>query len=685
MATDSNTIRPRKRQRGEDDTEGGLHQTPAKARKGISFQTGESVREQARPRRIAVARMCIKDLTPKWTLGQNRPIDKGQVQKLLNIFKRGGVNRTAKEHYLQLLCSSSEVTRMKAHLGLEERTMETPTEGILCFNDWHTVNQTQVEIMAGQHRVEALKAYMLETKSEAKEGWWICEIYDQVELNLALRVNRQDTVKTDSHGQIWSQVAAISSKNPDLFQGNCAAIEKQMIQALQLSGDIKFPSRRLATVWRNERWRDVTNRWCNTSIGKATFQITTWDRMISYRIDDFWFGAIRNVLRTLSELPGEAAEDVSLSDWGELSNWLSVRRTEGRVRDLFYPDTTAETVDSTSSRRPKLLSGLGDRGYWEVYERILKTPQLQFVDAHRLFHLAREDERILSLMMCHIVAWFPSKPNHAARLTRRDNNKPPLRRDILPALQSCSDQFIRVTEKRLGLSLWDAGPLPAPEAASILLQQEALDFVRARFDAFKNPSAKEYIEQLPEKVSPEQYADRFQDEVWAGVLRIVRQYVGNDFQSGWTTDKRGPVQPPSYRTAPPKTATDSADALSEAQTDRGGRVIRVSGQGHKPDRIDHSGTRTRTPPPPPPQDRNTAGRYVGNEAEDARCPQRASRRRLLPSSATEGRDSSEDRLASRKTPQSTPTPTSTEARALQQTPSTNTKPRSSWRAGYRAA
>lgn len=312
----------------------------------------------------------------------------------------------------------------------------------------------------------------------------------------------------------------------------------------------------------------------------------------------------------------------------------------------------------------------------------------------------------------------------------------------MPALQSCSDQFIRVTEKRLGLSLWDAGPLPAPEAASILLQQEALDFVRARFDAFKDPSAKEYIEQLPEKVSPEQYAERFQDEVWAGVLRIVRQYVGNDFQSGWTTDKRGPVQPSSYRTAHSKTATDSADALctfmkempefsripefdsaavraklaawfsqrgdsgsgsgsnlmgAEAQTDRGGRVIRVSGQGRletvtgleeprdKPDRIDHRGARTRTPPPPLPQDRNTAGRYVGNEAEDARCSQRASRRRVLPSSATEGRDSSEDRLASRKTPQSTPTPTSTEAKVLQQTPSTTTKPRSSWRAGYRAA
>ncbi|KAH6986913.1 hypothetical protein EDB80DRAFT_690367 [Ilyonectria destructans] len=45
-----------------------------------------------------------------------------------------------------------------------------------------------------------LKAYPLETKSEAKEGWWICEIYDHdtipVKLNLALALSaaRKETV-----------------------------------------------------------------------------------------------------------------------------------------------------------------------------------------------------------------------------------------------------------------------------------------------------------------------------------------------------------------------------------------------------------------------------------------------------------------------------------------------------------
>jgi hypothetical protein len=106
-------------------------------------------------------------------------MDGGQVQKLCNVFKRGGVNRTAEEHYLQLLCSSAEIMNMKAHLGLDETTTEMPTGNILHFDDWHAVNGTQVEIMAGQHRVKALEAYTHETNSRAEEGWWICEIYDQ--------------------------------------------------------------------------------------------------------------------------------------------------------------------------------------------------------------------------------------------------------------------------------------------------------------------------------------------------------------------------------------------------------------------------------------------------------------------------------------------------------------------------
>jgi hypothetical protein len=30
----------------------------------------------------------------------------------------------------------------------------------------------------------------------------------------------------------------------------------------------------------------MATRWCETSLGGATFKISTWDWMISYRIDD---------------------------------------------------------------------------------------------------------------------------------------------------------------------------------------------------------------------------------------------------------------------------------------------------------------------------------------------------------------------------------------------------------------
>lgn len=90
----------------------------------------------------------------------------------------------------------------------------------------------------------------------------------------------------DSHGQIWIQVQAASSQDTGLFQGRAAQVERRVADMLQLGSVPRFPIRRLITVWRNERWRAMTSRWCETAIGKATFQISTWDWMISYRIDD---------------------------------------------------------------------------------------------------------------------------------------------------------------------------------------------------------------------------------------------------------------------------------------------------------------------------------------------------------------------------------------------------------------
>lgn len=55
---------------------------------------------------------------------------------------------------------------------------------------------------------------------------------------------------------------------------------------LNLGPEVKFPLRRLAMIWRNNRWRPLTTQWCETLVGRQTFQISTWDWMISNRIDD---------------------------------------------------------------------------------------------------------------------------------------------------------------------------------------------------------------------------------------------------------------------------------------------------------------------------------------------------------------------------------------------------------------
>lgn len=62
-----------------------------------------------------------------------------------------------------------------------------------------------------------------------------------------------------------------------MFHGNDDEMRAQMLRALRLSGEAGFPLRRLATVWRNERWRQMTTRWFETAVGRANFQISIWD------------------------------------------------------------------------------------------------------------------------------------------------------------------------------------------------------------------------------------------------------------------------------------------------------------------------------------------------------------------------------------------------------------------------
>jgi hypothetical protein len=59
-----------------------------------------------------------------------------------------------------------------------------------------------------------------------------------------------------------------------------------MLDLLGLSGRVKFPVRRLGTIWRNKNWRPMITKWCEFSVGQATFNISTFEWMASCRIDD---------------------------------------------------------------------------------------------------------------------------------------------------------------------------------------------------------------------------------------------------------------------------------------------------------------------------------------------------------------------------------------------------------------
>lgn len=111
-----------------------------------------------------------------------------------------------------------------------------------------------------------------------------------VELDIKLRVNRLNLALADTHGQIWMQLASASERDPKLFSPqqnkNKKILEKRMLDILCLGGEARFPVSRLVTLWRNDRWNPMITRWCRTHLGKSLFNISVWDRMASYRIDD---------------------------------------------------------------------------------------------------------------------------------------------------------------------------------------------------------------------------------------------------------------------------------------------------------------------------------------------------------------------------------------------------------------
>lgn len=291
---------------------------PRQDRPSVEFTDIKSIRELAKPYQLATARFPIDALTSTWHVGSNRPIDARHVQNLCRIFEEQGLQRELADNHLLIACSRLEVERMMDYLQKAKESAPA-LEGDLplwpAFNDWMLVNGCKAEIIAGQHRVEALKVFLsrigscqsVPATAEA-QSWWICDIYDRgwflttslyplfmltaladqlpTQLSVRLRANRLGSTLPDSHGQIWMELVALANADHSLFRGNQGLVHNEMLQALHLSGQVKFPIRRLATLWKNTSWQPMITRWCRTAIGRATFNVSLWEEVARYRIDD---------------------------------------------------------------------------------------------------------------------------------------------------------------------------------------------------------------------------------------------------------------------------------------------------------------------------------------------------------------------------------------------------------------
>jgi hypothetical protein len=62
----------------------------------------------------------------------------------------------------------------------DQSTAQDRRQHVLSFKNWADFNgDEKPELMAGQHRIEALKDYVKQTDSDSSDLWWICEFYDK--------------------------------------------------------------------------------------------------------------------------------------------------------------------------------------------------------------------------------------------------------------------------------------------------------------------------------------------------------------------------------------------------------------------------------------------------------------------------------------------------------------------------
>ena len=137
----------------------------------------ETVYDQAESYLLTTVKFPIDALTAEWDIGVNRPINEAHKRRLCEIFRSIGVLRKDPNHRLQIVCTKAQVQKMLAHIDRVQAKVEK--DEWPSFEDWGHVIGEPAELMAGNHRVEALKENLRRAGAGEKERWWICNVYDK--------------------------------------------------------------------------------------------------------------------------------------------------------------------------------------------------------------------------------------------------------------------------------------------------------------------------------------------------------------------------------------------------------------------------------------------------------------------------------------------------------------------------
>jgi len=225
----------------------------------------------------------------------------------------------------------------------------------------------------------------------------------------------------------------------------------------------------------------------------------------------FWFDIFETVLESTLKLVGNASGSMKLDDWNILAREMPSRSVR-EIQAIFYPDAPGEVFADLEtrgqmSRRRKFLAAFDHATYHGMYKNILDNTELQFPDIQTMFRNGRSHGKIMSQVMTHVGQWLNLRP---MQINDRDNNKPQLWRDFLPAFR----------EEHGNRS----------EELALRLQRQIFSVVHKRIDQFADSTASAYLSNLPADSQGDAYLERFMLPTWYDLLVRVHEIVGPRFQ-----------------------------------------------------------------------------------------------------------------------------------------------------------